>query len=387
MPDGLAQQSTAFFAAITQFFEQKIIALGITNLILAAAVLVFFIVTRKLFSQRLLSKMAEMAGRTSTDLDDMIVKALQKPLQFAPLILGFFLFFELLDLSPKTDDFLHQVFATLVIFNVFAIAYHLVDPIFASLTDLQKFLGHSLADWIGKTLKLFLLVFGATIALEIWGINVAHILTGFGLLGVAVALGAQDLFKNLIAGILILAERRFANGDWIKVDGVIEGTVERIGFRSTFIRRFDKSPVFIPNTKLSDNAVTNFSRMTNRRIYWVIGLRYDTDVTTLRQVRDRIEAYISQHPDFVQPPEGTLIVRFDTFSDSALDLMIYCFTRTTAWTTWLEIREQLAYEIKEIVASSGTDFAFPSQSIYIEKTDGAAALSATDLQAKETPPH
>ena len=387
MPDGLAQQSTAFFAAITQFFEQKIIALGITNLILAAAVLVFFIVTRKLFSQRLLSKMAEMAGRTSTDLDDMIVKALQKPLQFAPLILGFFLFFELLDLSPKTDDFLHQVFATLGIFNVFAIAYHLVDPIFASLTDLQKFLGHSLADWIGKTLKLFLLVFGATIALEIWGINVAHILTGFGLLGVAVALGAQDLFKNLIAGILILAERRFANGDWIKVDGVIEGTVERIGFRSTFIRRFDKSPVFIPNTKLSDNAVTNFSRMTNRRIYWVIGLRYDTDVTTLRQVRDRIEAYISQHPDFVQPPEGTLIVRFDTFSDSALDLMIYCFTRTTAWTTWLEIREQLAYEIKEIVASSGTDFAFPSQSIYIEKTDGAAALSATDLQAKETPPH
>lgn len=387
MPDGLAQQSTAFFAAITQFFEQKIIALGITNLILAAAVLVFFIVTRKLFSQRLLSKMAEMAGRTSTDLDDMIVKALQKPLQFAPLILGFFLFFELLDLSPKTDDFLHQVFATLVIFNVFAIAYHLVDPIFASLTDLQKFLGHSLADWIGKTLKLFLLVFGATIALEIWGINVAHILTGFGLLGVAVALGAQDLFKNLIAGILILAERRFANGDWIKVDGVIEGTVERIGFRSTFIRRFDKSPVFIPNTKLSDNAVTNFSRMTNRRIYWVIGLRYDTDVTTLRQVRDRIEAYISQHPDFVQPPEGTLIVRFDTFSDSALDLMIYCFTRTTAWTTWLEIREQLAYEIKEIVASSGTDFAFPSQSIYIEKTDGAAALSATDLQAKEMPPH
>jgi MscS family membrane protein len=387
MPDGLAQQSTAFFAAITQFFEQKIIALGITNLILAAAVLVFFIVTRKLFSQRLLSKMAEMAGRTSTDLDDMIVKALQKPLQFAPLILGFFLFFELLDLSPKTDDFLHQVFATLVIFNVFAIAYHLVDPIFASLTDLQKFLGHSLADWIGKTLKLFLLVFGATIALEIWGINVAHILTGFGLLGVAVALGAQDLFKNLIAGILILAERRFANGDWIKVDGVIEGTVERIGFRSTFIRRFDKSPVFIPNTKLSDNAVTNFSRMTNRRIYWVIGLRYDTDVATLRQVRDRIEAYISQHPDFVQPPEGTLIVRFDTFSDSALDLMIYCFTRTTAWTTWLEIREQLAYEIKEIVASSGTDFAFPSQSIYIEKTDGAAALSATDLQAKEMPPH
>jgi MscS family membrane protein len=214
---------------------------------------------------------------------------------------------------------------------------------------------------------------------------VAAILTGFGLLGVAVALGAQDLFKNLIAGMLILAERRFTNGDWIKVDGVIEGTVERIGFRSTFIRRFDKSPVFIPNTKLSDNAVTNFSRMTNRRIYWLIGLRYDTDVATLRQVRDEIEAYIANNEDYVQPPEGTLIVRFERFSDSSLDLMVYCFTRTTAWATWLEIREQLAYEIKQIVERSGTDFAFPSQSIYIEQTGDTAALTAAAAPPPDGP--
>lgn len=376
MQDWVATELAALQAAISDLLQQHLATLDIVNLLIASGILVFFLAIRKLLLNKVLTKMAGIATRTKTEIDDTAVKALERPLKLAPVILGFFLFFAFLDLSPATDAFVNQLFSTLLIFNLFWIAHNIVEPIFYSFTELQKFLGHSLADWICKTLKLFLLVFGVTVALEIWGINVAAILTGFGLLGVAVALGAQDLFKNLIAGMLILAERRFTNGDWIKVDGVIEGTVERIGFRSTFIRRFDKSPVFIPNTKLSDNAVTNFSRMTNRRIYWLIGLRYDTDVATLRQVRDEIEAYIANNEDYVQPPEGTLIVRFERFSDSSLDLMVYCFTRTTAWATWLEIREQLAYEIKQIVERSGTDFAFPSQSIYIEQTGDTAALTA-----------
>ena len=297
MQDWVATELAALQAAISDLLQQHLATLDIVNLLIASAILVFFLAIRKLLLNKVLTKMAGIATRTKTEIDDTAVKALERPLKLAPVILGFFLFFAFLDLSPATDAFVNQLFSTLLIFNLFWIAHNIVEPIFYSFTELQKFLGHSLADWICKTLKLFLLVFGVTVALEIWGINVAAILTGFGLLGVAVALGAQDLFKNLIAGMLILAERRFTNGDWIKVDGVIEGTVERIGFRSTFIRRFDKSPVFIPNTKLSDNAVTNFSRMTNRRIYWLIGLRYDTDVATLRQVRDEIEAYIANNED------------------------------------------------------------------------------------------
>ena len=108
-------------------------------------------------------------------------------------------------------------------------------------------------------------------------------------------------------------------------------------------------------------------------------------MATLRQVRDEIEAYITNNEDYVQPPEGTLIVRFERFSDSSLDLMVYCFTRTTAWATWLEIREQLAYEIKQIVERSGTDFAFPSQSIYIEQTGDTAALTAAAAPPPDGP--
>ena len=129
-------------------------------------------------------------------------------------------------------------------------------------------LTNDLIDWGVRILKFLIFVIGAAAVLELWGIKVGPILAGLGLLSVAVALGAQDLFKNLISGILILLEKRFQNGDWIKVENIVEGVVEKIGFRSTLIRRFDSSPVMVPNFNFAENAVTNFSNMKSRRIYW-----------------------------------------------------------------------------------------------------------------------
>jgi MscS family membrane protein len=227
-------------------------------------------------------------------------------------------------------------------------------------------------DWLVKAIKIVIAFVGVAAVLEIWGIQVGPILAGLGLFGVAVALGAQDLFKNLIAGILIIAERRFNKGDWVRVDSVVEGTVEQIGFRSTMVRRFDKAPVFVPNTKLADNAVTNFSAMTHRRIYWHIGVEYSTTIEQLRTIRDNIETYVLSSDQFAHPPEVSTFVRIDKFSDSSIDIMLYCFTRTTDWGTWLEIKEQLAYHIKDVIESAGTGFAFPSTSLYVESLPGDA---------------
>ena len=121
--------------------------------------------------------------------------------------------------------------------------------------------------------------------LELWGIKIGPIIAGLGLFGVAVALGAQDLFKNLISGILVLVERRFQVGDWIFVEDVIEGTVESIGFRSTVVRRFDKSLATIPNFQFAEKAVINNSQITNRRISWVIGLEYRTTSKQLTDIK------------------------------------------------------------------------------------------------------
>jgi MscS family membrane protein len=229
-----------------------------------------------------------------------------------------------------------------------------------------EILTEELMAWAMKAVRFLVLVLGAASVMELWGIQVGPIVAGLGLFGVAVAFGAQDLFKNLISGILILAEERFENEDWIKVEGVVEGTVEHIGFRSTTVRQFDKAPVVVPNFEFAEKAVTNFSRMTHRRINWTVGVEYGTTVDQLRAIRDGIESYIMETDEFEKPPEVTTIVRIESFSDSSIDIMVYCFTKTTVWTEWMEIKEAFAYKIKEIVEEAGSAFAFPSQSLYVE---------------------
>jgi MscS family membrane protein len=203
--------------------------------------------------------------------------------------------------------------------------------------------------------------------LELWGIKIGPIIAGLGLLGVAVALGAQDLFKNLISGILVLVEKRFKIGEWIIVENVIEGIVENIGFRSTAIRKFDKSLAIIPNFQFAENAVINVSATTNWRISWIITLQYSTTIEQLKKIRDEIEKHITTNKDYKISDNTEHAVRVDKFSDSSIDMYVRCFTVTNDWSEWLKVKERLALAIKEIVEKNNASFAFPSQSIYVEK--------------------
>ena len=256
---------------------------------------------------------------------------------------------------------------------IFWALHNTVEPLSRAMRSIQNALTPVMIEWLTKALRLVFIVIGAAAVLQIWDIPVAGVVAGLGLFGVAIGLGAQDLFKNLIAGLLILTEKRFLPGDWIKVDGVVEGTVEEINFRSTLVRRFDKGPVYVPNAKLADNAVTNFSRMTHRRTYWIIGVRYDTTVEQLQEIRDKVLGYVTSHPEYAQAPEVSTFMRVDSFGPSSIDFMLYCFTKTTNWGEWLRLKEDLAFFIKETVEGAGTEFAFPSTSVYIES--GAEVFS------------
>ena len=203
--------------------------------------------------------------------------------------------------------------------------------------------------------------------LELWGIKIGPIIAGLGLFGVAVALGAQDLFKNLISGILVLVERRFQVGDWICVEDVIEGTVESIGFRSTVVRRFDKSQATIPNFQFAENAVINYTQTTNRRINWMIGLEYRTTSEQLKNIKNQIEDYIKKSDDFIKSETTMLSVKIDQFAASSIDIRLICFTKTKQFQEWLNVKDILALEIKSIVEKNKASFAFPSTSIYVEK--------------------
>ncbi|MBN2753089.1 MAG: mechanosensitive ion channel family protein [Rhodospirillaceae bacterium] len=329
------------------------------------AILGAFILFRRLISNQVLKRIANRApsarGRRAQALD-----ALRGPLRGIPFIIGLLIAGKHMHFTKDFASIHMTIVRSLLAFNIFWILYVLVEPMSFVFNHLQRIFSVSLMTWTIKAVKLLVVMIGAATILDLWGVRVGPILAGFGLFGVAVALGAQDLFKNLISGLLIIAEKRFNPGDWVRVDGVVEGVVETIGFRSTLIRRFDKAPVYVPNTALSDHAVTNFSQMTYRRINWTIGVEYRTSIRQLRTIRDDIDAYLRGNSDIAQPPDAPLFVRIDKFSDSSIDILVYCFTRTTEWGEWLRVKEALAYRVKDIVVQAGTAFAFPSQSVYVE---------------------
>ena len=359
-----------YWGVVVDVWDNGFLGIDVGRILIAVLILLGFLVLRSLFAKFVVARMQTWTRRTKTDLDDKLFAALEGPIRFIPVTLGIFFAVDYLNLTDAPQEVADKLIRSLIAYTLFWGLFNAVTPLSSLFERLKVVLTQAMIDWLVKALKAAVVLVGGATILEMWGIQVAPILAGLGLFGVAVALGAQDLFKNLIAGILILAERRFQTGDWVKVDGVVEGTVETIGFRSTRVRRFDKAPVYVPNAKLSDNAVTNFSAMTNRRIYWKIGVVYATTVPQLRAIRDAIEAYIADNPDFEQPPKVARFVRIDAFNDSSIDIMIYTFTKTTNWGEWLAVKEQLAYKIKEIVLGAGSDFAFPSQSLYVETVPG-----------------
>jgi MscS family membrane protein len=355
-----------FWALVVDVWKNDVAGTDMGRILAATGIFIGFLLVRKLFTQFILLWIKSVVKKTSNLLDDAAVSILEEPIRFIPVVLGVFFATQHLQLVGIYAEIADNAVRSLIAFAIFWGFVRVLRPISHLMTRLEKVFTPELVEWLIKAIRIAVMLIGAATILQIWGIQVAPIIAGAGLFGVAVALGAQDLFKNLIAGMLILGEKRFRKGDWIRVEGVVEGTVENIGFRSTIIRRFDKAPVMVPNTNLSDTAVTNFSGMTHRRIYWKIGVEYRTTVDQLRQIRDEIEHYIVESPEFASPKDVSTFVRIDRFSDSSIDIMLYCFTKTTNWGEWLEIKEQLAFHIKQIVEGAGSGFAFPSQSLYIE---------------------
>lgn len=361
-----------FWTLVKSVWTEGFLGLDIGKIVVALLIFAGFLLVRGLFTRLVIHQIRRIALRTETTVDDLMVEALAKPIRFVPVVMGVFFATNQLAFDGVAASLALELNRSLIAFTIFWALYRVVEPFGKFLESGDGFFTEVMIDWFTKAIRIAVALLGGATVLEIWGIEVLPLVAGLGLFGVAVALGAQDLFKNLIAGLFVIGERRFHRGDWILVDGVVEGTVERIGFRTTKVRRFDKAPVYVPNAELADNAVINFSQMSHRRIKWLISLEYSTDVQTLGVIRDRIEAYILDNPAFAKPEDVATFVRIDRLSDSSIDVLLYCFTVTTDWGEWLEIKETLACKIKQIVEEAGSGFAFPSRTVYLEMADDKA---------------
>ena len=179
----------------------------------------------------------------------------------------------------------------------------------------------------------------------------------------------------------VLADRPFVIGDWIKsTDGTIEGVIEDVGFLSTRIRTFADTQITVPNNRIANLAIENFSRMTKRRIFTQFGLAYGLTTTQLKTIANAIEDYLRSRDDLHQ---DIIYVRYSDFNEEAMHLMLYFFTQTTAWDTWMEIREAIYLKCLDIITENGGHIAIPARDLYVQQLPEQIPVSLLQAAAEQ----
>ena len=221
----------------------------------------------------------------------------------------------------------------------------------------------TLVHGLGKLLRGAVAITATLIVLQNLGVNIGGLLAFGGVGGIAIGLAAQDVFKNMFGGFTIYFDRPFSVGDWIRSpDRDIEGHVEHIGWRVTAIRTFNKRLLYVPNSVFTTIALENPSRMSHRRIYENIGVRY-SDIASLPKILDEVKAYLRQNTDIDQ--NQTLMVNLDEFADSSVNFFIYVLTHTTNWSEYHQVKEKVLFEINEIIERNNSEIAFPTRTLHI----------------------
>ncbi len=360
------------------FFET--IYLGNTGLnwTLFAGIILVSVLLKKVFSRiishliyLIFKKSATAVGRDKFDL--IVIK----PLEFIIVLGGIFIagFY----IEPPADmglaplgefgirtiikDFMYILLVYGIIWLGMKMAEYL-GLIFAhraTVTDSK--LDDQLVPFLVDLLKVLVAVVGIFIILsDVFEVNIATLIAGLGVGGIALALASKDSIENLLGSFTIFFDQPFKVGDFVNFGGVT-GAIEKVGFRSTRIRTAEKTFVTVPNRNIINSELDNFSERTHRRSRFEIGLTYDTTAEQIKKISaDILEILMSNELTTNDP-----IVRFTTFGDSSLNILVQYLAFTKEYQAYLELNEQINFKIMEIVYKHGASFAFPSQSIYIEK--------------------
>ncbi len=343
-----------------------------------ATVLVTLLI--RFIAMRVLDALGKRLRATENLWDDALFIAAHRPLSWLILILGLIFAIEVSDgyidtdlFTPQNLDILRQLtFIALItwfLLKFMSLAeQRLLENIEAGAGDDESRMDPTTLHALSKLFRLAVIISSVLIALPTFGIEVTALLAAGGVGGIAIGFAAQDLLSNFFGGLMIYLDRPFAIGDWIRSpDREIEGTVEHIGWRLTIVRTFDKRPLYIPNSAFTKLALENPSRMTNRRIYEKIGIRY-SDSAKMGAIVNDVKEMLQAHPDI--DTSQTLMVNFNAYAASSLEFFVYTFTRTTVWAEYHEIKQDVLLKIIEIVHGHGADFAFPTTTL-----DGLDVLS------------
>ncbi|EOD00439.1 mechanosensitive ion channel family protein [Caldisalinibacter kiritimatiensis] len=333
---------------------------------IALGIFLFFTILRRIFSKYIIKLISLFTSKTKSQVDDDILRAFQRPLASFIAILGIYLALMYLPLSQAANITITKFFRAYIIIMIAWGLYNLEGTYIILHEKMQsKFNFKSnkiLKPFLTKALRFITIAIAIGIVAQEFDYDVSGFVAGLGLGGLAVAMAAKDTLANVFGGIVIIMDKPFDIGDWIK-SGDTEGVVEDINFRSTKIRTFSKALVTVPNSKLVDTPIFNYSRRGIRRITFKLGVTYNTPKEKLKGCIYEIERMLNEHP---QVDKETIFVKFDEFNDSSLDIFLYFFTNTSNWEQYLNIKQDINFKIMDILEKEGVSVAFPSNSIYFE---------------------
>ena len=316
-----------------------------------------------------LHRIERIATLTTTVWDDALIRALRKPLIVVLWVAGVAFAAEIVHQHTGAPIF-NFVIPTRNVVVIFSLAWFLLRlirnvtrKIVASREKAGETVDYTTLDALSKLGRFSIIIIATLVIMQTLGFSITGLLTFGGIGGIAIGFAAKDILANFFGGLTIYMDRPFVVGEWIRSpDKDIEGTVEYIGWRHTRVRAFNKNPIYVPNALFTNIVVENPTRMTNRRIKETIGIRYD-DVTQIAPIVADVRAMLENHPDI--DTSQTLIVNFNTFGPSSLDILIYTFTKTKEWVRYHEVKQDVLLKIADIIDRHGAEIAFPTRTLHM----------------------
>ncbi|WP_231510799.1 mechanosensitive ion channel family protein [Bacillus sp. UNC438CL73TsuS30] len=335
------------------------------NVGISIGILLLFILFRNLFTKYVFQLILKLAKKTPTDFITQICLSFERPLGWFFIIFGLYLAMDYFPYIDQHNTFFLKFLRSMVIVLITWGLFNLSSPTSGILISVNEKINNKidliLIPFISRAIRVIMIAISLSIIGQEFDYDVNGLVAGLGLGGLAFALAAKEAVGNLIGGIVIVTEKPFSIGDWILTPSV-EGIVEDINFRSTKIRTFSQALVTVPNATLANEAITNWSRMGKRRISFDLGLNYRTTKEQIQRVVHRIELMLNNHEEI--HPE-TVMVAFDHYNESSLDVLVYFFTNSTVWAEHVKIKHEINLEIMGILEEEGVEIAFPSRTIYV----------------------
>lgn len=374
----------------SEFLNNIFLGNSIRNYLLVTSILLFGLLFKRIFSRLLSRVLYKMFRSIHAGADsNVFVGLLLKPVELLILLVTIYLAINQLDyplnevifrrtniadkLSSvyeiKLIQVVDKVFLLLFIISFFRILLRIIDFIAhiflfkASLTESKS--DDQMVPFIKELSKIVTIIFAVFVVLgSVFNLNVATIIAGLGIGGIAVALAAQDTLQNLLGSFTIFADKPFVVGDTVRIDKY-EGTIEKVGFRSSLLRTTDKTLVVIPNKKMVDSPLENLSLRNSHRMKFSIGLKYDTPSEVMRKIAAEIKKFINSRPLITDETAVTL----DALGESALNIQVQYFIKVLEGADYAQIKEEINYQIIKIVSDNGANFALPLKMLYPEFRD------------------